>query len=157
MSVDYPVDLPRPQRGLTLVVHGASAASARERTQTRCRLVGQQSQTTEALTFVLRTDAIFAEWCQWYRYSLRDGALAANIQLPNGYGDAVQQVRFLQVYQANDLNNGWQVTATVELLNPPRMTADDVAGLIAYGSFDISADAAALHTLVHVTLPADIP
>lgn len=156
MSVDYPIDLPRPQRGLTLTVHGASAASARERTQQRCRLVGQQSQTTEALTFILRTDALFALWCQWYRYSLRNGALAANMQLPNGYNDIVQPVRFTAVYAAQDLNNGWQVDATVELLSPPRMTSDDVAGLIVYGAFDLSTDAAALHLLANTTLPADL-
>lgn len=156
-TTDYPATLPRPQHGLGVEVKGATKQTARDRPQQRARVLGQQSQTIQSLSWIFRTDAQFAAFVQWWRYSLRNGTLAANMQLPNGYSDALQLVQFLGPYAATDLNNGWSVTATVELLSPPRMTGDDVLGLIAYGSLDISVDAAALHNVIHVTLPGNIP
>lgn len=154
MSTSYPTALPRPQRdGYSITAAAAAVGTARERAAERCRRIGRGSRSAVALVWHF-TPAQFAVFAGWWRYDLDQGSLPALIVLPNGTADTAQPVRFLGAYTAEDLDGRWRVTVAAELLAPPRISADDIAGLITHGS--LSLPVADLHTLVHTSIPARI-
>lgn len=154
MSTTYPSVLPRPQRsGYVLTIGAAATATQRERAADRCRRIGQGSRSTVSLTWHL-TEEQFATFAAWWRYDLLQGSLPAIIALPNGVDDIAQSVQFLGTYSADDMDGRWRVAVTAELLAPPRLSTDDLAGLIANGSLILPA--LSLHTLVHTSIPARI-
>ena len=154
MTVAYPAILPRPQRpGYAQAVGGASIGTARERTSARCRPIGLASRTAATLTWIFTPDQ-FAFFAGWWRHDIEQGTQVASLPLPNGHSDAPQQVRFLGPYAAEDLVGRWRVSATVELTAPPRLSADDIAGLLTMGS--LALPAYDLHHLVHALMPPRI-
>lgn len=151
MSTSYPAILPRPQRaGYAMGVSGTTIGTPRDRTAARCRAIGLGSRTVAVLTWVFTADQ-FAFFAGWWRHDLEQGTQPAQVVLPNGNSEAAQPVRFLGPYAAEDLVGRWKVSATVELTAPPRLSADDIAGVLVVGS--LALPAYDLHHLVHALMP----
>jgi hypothetical protein len=154
MSAALPAMLPRPQRdGYAIDTEATAVAGARDNASIRCRQVGRLPYTKMSLSWVL-DDEEYAIFAGWYRYDLKNGSLPATIKLLNGHSDAAQSVRFLEPLQADDLLGRWRITAAVELIAPPRLSADDLTGILATNSLDLSA--LGFHYLIHTSIPSRI-
>jgi hypothetical protein len=156
MSTTYPGTLPRPQRnGYGYAVAPAATATMRDRPATRCRPMGRAAVATATLVWQFTT-AQLRTFAAWWRTDLAGGSTPAVIALPNGFDDVAQPVRFLGPYQAEDLDGKWRITAAVELLSPPLLPADELAGILTLSPTIFPLPASALHYLVHTTIPSRI-
>jgi hypothetical protein len=160
MSTTYPAGIRRPLlSGYGLTIASPNATTERDRTTARTRGTATASTCSVALTWHF-TAAEFQTFAAWFRTDLQHGALPASMALINGYADAVQSVQFLGPYRVTDRGGGvLRVEAEAQMTAPPRLSAADMAGLIAMGGSlrDGPGLVTALHYLVHTTLPTDLP
>jgi hypothetical protein len=96
--------------------------------------------------------ALFQSWFRWRAWS---GASWFQVELLNGLGIQSQEARFWGPYKANAIHRAlfWEITAKLEVRNPPMMSAGALDLLITGDNVDFTTQANRLHTLLHSSWP----
>ena len=109
------------------------------------------------VAFVL-TDDQFAAWDAFWHYTLAQGCAWFLLVLEGEAGANLTSARMSGGFQAESLSAArWRVSGTLELDDPPRLSADDYAGLVTDGRISVASEASYLHHLVHVLMPVRVP
>ena len=104
------------------------------------------------------TDDQLAAFDAFWHYTLSQGCAWFLLMLEGEAGQNLHAARMGAGYQAQSLSAArWLISATVELDNSPRLSADDYAGLVLDGRISMANEAATLHRLVHVLMPVRVP
>lgn len=105
----------------------------------------------------LLTGEQYAQFQTFVRRTLGNGSAFFSVDLPFGSGLETVQARFVSgSYKVAHVDPYWQITAVLEVINPPTMSEEDYDYYVTLG-FDLDTleeQADALHDLVNQALPA---
>ncbi len=165
MSIEFPSIFPNPEGDFS-----GELDSSTERTQMDTGRYRQESRYTRenrnySVSWMF-DDFQFGMWQSWVLYKLANGSRCFNINLPTG-GEGLKTVQARLVngkytWKYSPVLN-WTVQATIEVEDAKVWTEDIYDILLFVGSLTVLESAAsnstaaadALHTLIHVTMPAN--
>lgn len=107
---------------------------------------------------LIMTDDQLAAWDAFWHYTLAQGCAWFLLILEGEAGQNLTTARMAGGYQAESLAAArWRVSGTLELDDPPRLSADDYAGLVLAGQLSVAQESTYLHHVVHTLMPARLP
>ena len=154
LTARWPDRLPLP----TLEGYGIQPGEAILRTEMEAGPARQRRRFTQvpsriAVRWVLRPDQ-FALFEAWYRWAAAEGGAWFEMDLLGGLGMTPQEARFTRQFDARPYRGRlWEVTSELEIRARPTMSEGGLILLLTENPQGLDDAGAALHALVHETLP----
>lgn len=153
--MDFPASLPTPLvAGYGIAPAPRVGRAAFEAGNQRVRRISASapSLVTVRWRFTLAQMAVFEAW---HANDIGHGADDFSVALANGLGMTTVTASFEEMYQPRARPGlRWDVSARLRVTGLPVMAANYLEAASAYNPNEIIASGAALHTLIHATLPA---